>query len=83
MRRARTTGSAPAPALFPGEAGFVRLQYVGQAPDRRYWPGPVTGVKYPFGPGEARLVDRRDAEVWLRPVRGEGRAFELSEQRHD
>ena len=75
MRRVRTWGGAPPPAIFPGEGGFLTLRYVGRAPDRRYWVGPVTGAWYPFGPGEARYVDRRDGQVWLRPPRGEGRAF--------
>ena len=55
---------------------MVELRYTGKAPDRRLWTGPVTGVKYPFGPGEARYVDKRDAQVWLHPRRGEGRVFE-------
>jgi hypothetical protein len=35
-----------------------------------------TGIVYHFGPGETRWVDRRDAALWLKPLRGEGRAFE-------
>ena len=55
---------------------MVVLRYVGGAPDRRLWRGPVTGVRYAFGPGDVRYVDKRDAAVWLNPPRGEGRAFE-------
>ena len=58
---------------------MVEVTYIGQAPNRRSWPGPVTGVRYPFGPGESRYVDKRDAQVWLNPKRGEGRAFEVAD----
>lgn len=55
---------------------MVRLRYIGQAPNRRPWLGPATGVVYHFGPGETGDVDCRDAAFWLRPKRGNGRAFE-------
>jgi len=54
---------------------MVELRYIGQAPNRRRWIGPVTGVWYEFGPGDVRYVDKRDAAVWMSPKRGEGRAF--------
>ena len=71
-------------ACFPGENGFVALEYVGKAPVIRTWRGGATGVFYRFG-GEKRvgLVDSRDAirfilqrvvggaeSIW-RPVRDE------------
>jgi hypothetical protein len=55
---------------------MVELRYIGNSNRRRTWTGPVTGSRYPFGPGETRYVDKRDAQVWLHPPRGEGRAFE-------
>lgn len=78
MRRGRAglTASRTAPALFPGEGGMVLLRYIGGARDRRLWRGPVTRAFYEFGPGETRFVDKRDAVCWLKPMRGNGRAFE-------
>ena len=37
------------------------------------WP---TGIRYPFASGEIRYVDSRDAEPWLNPPKGDGKAFE-------
>lgn len=62
---------------------MVELRYIGKAPNRRLWTGPVTGTRYPFGPGEVRYVDERDAQVWLNPKRGEGRAFERDRSQGD
>ena len=62
---------------------MVELRYVGESKRRRNWTGPVTGVRYPFGPGESRYVDKRDAQVWLHPKRGEGRAFEHDRSQGD
>jgi hypothetical protein len=48
---------------WPGEKGLVLLRYSGLATQMLYFPGPVTGVRYPFG--GIRLegyVDSRDAE---------------------
>ena len=52
------------------------LKYVGEAKAVRSWPGPVTGTRYPFGPGGVGLVDKRDALVFLAP-KGGGKAFKL------
>lgn len=54
---------------------MVELRYIGASKRRRTWTGAVTGTRYPFGPGESRYVDKRDAQVWLNPPKGEGRAF--------
>jgi hypothetical protein len=68
--RARRGGTAieppPRPPAWPGEFGLLLLEYTGQAPSVRWWPGLTTGARYPFG-GERRLgyVDLRDAAAWL------------------
>ena len=36
----------------------------------------MTGIRYPFASGEIRYVDSRDAEYWLKPRKGDGKAFE-------
>ena len=55
------------PRPFPGELGFVMLEYTGRASVIRY--GVVTGAAYDFAPGGCLLVDNRDAAVWLTPVK--------------
>ena len=37
----------------------------------------MTGIRYPFASGEIRYVDKRDAEPWLKPRKGDGKAFRL------
>lgn len=47
---------------FPGEFGFLALEYTGNAPGVRLWRGAVTGVPYRFGKDQrVGLVDARDA----------------------
>lgn len=48
---------------FPGENGFVELQYVGTDAKTEF--GPVTGVRYVFWECSTLPVDKRDAEVML------------------
>lgn len=76
MRMGARRAGRSRPVIFPGEGGMDTLRYIGQAPNRRRWIGPVTGVWYQFGPGDVRYVDKRDATVWLKPLKGDGRAFE-------
>ena len=54
----------------------MELEYIGVAPGIRTWPGIVTCVKYKFGSGVVRYVDKRDALKWL-AARGDGKAFAL------
>jgi len=70
----------PIPAeivIWPGEHGFLELEYTGLAPDIRTWKGLVTGTAYEFG-GDKRLgyVDRDDGLKFLKPL-GDGVAFRL------
>jgi len=67
--------AAAQPACWPGEYGLLLLRYVGKAPDKRPWRGAATGTIYPFGPGDTLYVDSRDAELFLKPLRGDGAAF--------
>lgn len=54
--------------IFPGEAGFVLLVYVGKASKSRVWTGGYTGTRYLFG-GKKRKgrVDVRDSIGFLFP----------------
>lgn len=56
--------STPGPIAIPGEAGFVYLKYIGQDAKTEY--GSITGSRYPFLEAAVRLVDRRDAEVFIK-----------------
>ena len=58
-----------------GEEGFLKLTYVGNAPNTRRWLGAETGTWYYFGPGDTLYVDSRDGERFLYPLKGNGRAF--------
>ena len=55
---------------------MVELRYVGKAPNSRIWKGPITGIRYRFGPGVTRFVDKRDATVFLNPKGDGGTVFE-------
>ena len=59
--------------FWPGENGWLLLEYVGGAPDVRAWKGPVTGCTYEFG-GDRKLacVDARDGIKLLTPRRSSG-----------
>ena len=66
----------PVPAIWPGEVGFLLLEYTGNSPNRRCWKGPATGNRYYFGPGDVNWVDKRDGLMFLTP-RGGGKAFRM------
>ena len=55
---------------------MVELRYTGRAPNSRTWKGPMTGIRYSFGPGVTRFVDQRDAEIFLNPKGDGGTVFE-------
>lgn len=61
----RQTEAEP-PDIWPGEVGFMMLKYVGGSPAVRRWKGAITGIRYPFGPGDVRYVDARDGVYFLR-----------------
>ena len=67
---------------WPGEFGFLELEYIGKAPDERTWKGLDTGVPYRFGPNSVKLVDKADALKFLTPLGG-GKAFKLARTDED
>ena len=54
---------------FPGELGFVRLEYRGLAPSPKLWFGGFTGAAYRFGGCRTRgYIDVRDSVHFLFPA---------------
>ena len=74
MQRGR---DVPIEICWPGEFGFLELEYIGKAPDERTWKGLETGVPYRFGPSDVKLVDKADGLKFLTPLGG-GKAFKLA-----
>ena len=70
-------GQAAPEICWPGEFGFLELEYIRKSPNERVWRGTETGVPYRFGPGSVKLVDKRDALRFLTPLGG-GKAFKLA-----
>ncbi len=75
MRGSRTVVGKPAVVEpFPGEKGFLLLEYIGGSKTVREWEGYETGTRYEFGPGTQSYVDTGDAMLFLHPAGG-GKAF--------
>lgn len=68
VSRPNKTKKKEPPPPFPGENGFLLVEYVGHARRARTWLGPFTETAYLFG-GDRRLcyVDIRDGIKFLTP----------------
>lgn len=56
------------PPPWPGENGWLHIEYLGGAPTARGWRGPFTGQAYWFGGNKRRgYVDIRDGIKMLVP----------------
>lgn len=70
------------PPPFPGEDGFLILEYTGKSKRVRRWPGAFTGARYRFG-GDRRIgyVDARDGVKFVaqRTANGAQRTFKFHE----
>ena len=56
----------PEPVYYPGENAWLHIEYAGDAPGIKMWPGPFTGFRYPFGKDRTHgKVDMRDGARFL------------------